>query len=140
MNTLDNRIVNLIKKHHVFTMATSFKNKPWCCSCFYAYLEDNVMLVFTSDNSTRHASEMNDNPIVAGSIVLETKVIGKIQGIQFSGEVIDATKIKNARSTYLKRFPFAALMDTTLWVAKLNYIKLTDNKLGFGKKLIWQRE
>jgi uncharacterized protein YhbP (UPF0306 family) len=30
------------------------------------------------------------------------------------------------------------LMDTHLWVVKLTYIKMTDNRLGFGKKLIWE--
>jgi uncharacterized protein YhbP (UPF0306 family) len=28
-------------------------------------------------------------------------------------------------------------MNTHLWVVKLTMIKMTDNRLGFGKKLIW---
>jgi uncharacterized protein len=35
------------------------------------------------------------------------------------------------------RFPVAALMDTRLWIVRLTFIKMTDNRLGFGKKLIW---
>ena len=35
------------------------------------------------------------------------------------------------------RFPVAALMDTRLWILKLTHIKMTDNRLGFGKKIIW---
>lgn len=51
------------------------------------------------------------------------------------GELADLVKF-----VYLKRFPFAALMDTTLWVLQIDYAKMTDNRLGFGKKLIWERE
>ncbi len=29
------------------------------------------------------------------------------------------------------------LMDTHLWVVSLTQIKMTDNRLGFGKKLLW---
>ena len=29
------------------------------------------------------------------------------------------------------------LMKTTLWVVDLSFLKFTDNRLGFGKKLIW---
>lgn len=32
------------------------------------------------------------------------------------------------------------LMDTTLWVVDLTLIKFTDNRLGFGKKIVWQKE
>ena len=135
----DRKIVNFIKQHHVFTLAVSKNNLPWCCNCFYSYIENEALLVFTTDTNTRHGAEILENKLVSGSIVLETKIIGKIQGIQFSGEALDATGIDNAKYSYLKRFPFAALMDTRLWVIKLNHIKFTDNSFGFGKKLIWER-
>jgi uncharacterized protein YhbP (UPF0306 family) len=75
-------------------------------------------------------------------VVLETGIIGKIQGIQFSGmlELAEAEAFEKASSAYLKRFPFAALMDTTLWILPIDYLKMTDNRLGFGKKLVWERE
>ena len=31
------------------------------------------------------------------------------------------------------------LMETRLWIVRLTYIKMTDNRLGFGRKLIWTR-
>jgi uncharacterized protein YhbP (UPF0306 family) len=78
-------------------------------------------------------------PGMAGSVVLETMIIGKIRGIQFQGTVSEADGhlLEKAKSAYLKRFPVAALMDTRLWIVKLTHIKMTDNRLGFGKKLIW---
>jgi uncharacterized protein YhbP (UPF0306 family) len=32
------------------------------------------------------------------------------------------------------------LMETHLWLCDLVYIKMTDNRLGFGKKLIWMKD
>lgn len=139
MYNIDKKIITFIKKHHVLTIATSVENKPWCANCFYAYMEKENMLVFTSDHATQHGQEFAKNNNVAGSIVLETEVIGKIQGIQFTG-FISLPKGENlavAKKRYLKRFPFAIVMNTTLWTVNLSFIKMTDNRLGFGKKLIW---
>jgi len=71
--------------------------------------------------------------------VLETMVIGKIRGIQFQGRVSEpeGELMSKSKTAYLKRFPVAILMDTRLWIVKLSYIKMTDNRLGFGKKLIF---
>ena len=106
---------------------------------FYALMENEFCLVFTSDKKTRHITEVAQNPIVAGSIVLETETIGKIQGLQFCGEMIEVSgKLKTkAKTTYLKRFPYAILSGTPLWIIDITFAKLTDNRLGFGKKLIY---
>jgi uncharacterized protein YhbP (UPF0306 family) len=136
---IDSRITRFFRKHHVLTIATTVNNEPWCANCFYVYLEEENALVFTTGGETRHGKEFLENHHVAGSVVLETMIIGKIRGIQFSGIVSDpeGETLSKAKSAYLKRFPVAALMDTRLWIVRLTYIKMTDNRLGFGKKLIW---
>ena len=136
---IDSRFIKFLRKHHVLTIATTVENEPWCANCFYIYLEEENALVFTTDADTRHGEEFLKNPLVAGSVVLETIVIGKIQGIQFQGLVSEpeGDMLSKAKWAYLKKFPPAALMDTHLWVVKLTVIKMTDNRLGFGKKLIW---
>ncbi len=46
--------------------------------------------------------------------------------------------INKVRRTYLKRFPYAvAAPDLPLWILRPYRMKLTDNTLGFGKKLTW---
>ena len=139
---VDSRIIRFFRKHHVLTIATSVGNEPWCANCFYVYLEEENALVFTTDSTTRHGREFLENSLVAGSVVLETMVIGKIRGIQFQGKVSEpeGELLSKAKSAYLKRFPVAVLMDTRLWVVRLSYIKMTDNRLGFGKKLIWTHD
>lgn len=139
-NTIDKRIIDFIHKHHVLTLAVSNNNEPYCANCFYVYLAEENCLVFTSDKTTRHIQDTENQKLVSGSIVLETNIIGKIQGIQFQGIISEPENnlLKKAKTAYLKRFPVAMLMKTTLWVVHLNFIKFTDNRLGFGKKLIWQ--
>ena len=140
MNFPENRIVDFINEHHVLTLATCVENNPWCANCFYVYLEDENCFVFTSDDATKHVQDVIKNSKVAGSVVLETKTVGKIQGIQFRGimEIPQNELTSKVKKAYLKKFPFAVLMKTSLWILRPNYIKMTDNRLGFGKKLIWQ--
>lgn len=136
----DQRIVKFLKKHHVLTVCTTVDDEPWCANCFYVYLEEENAFVFTSDSETRHGREFLLNSSVAGSVVLETRIIGKIQGVQFQGTVTiaEGERLKRAERAYVKRFPVAALMDTHLWFVDITMLKMTDNLLGFGKKLIWE--
>ena len=138
---MDQRIVKFLQRHHVLTLATCRDNRPWCCQCFYVYVDSLCGLVFTSDATTRHITEALHQPCIAGSIVLETSVVGKIQGIQLEAKLVEADGelLKKITTAYIKRFPFVLLMDTKLWFLELHTMKMTDNRLGFGKKLYWKR-
>ena len=136
---VDKRIVDFIKRHHVLTLATvSGKGEPYCAACFYAYDKVRNRLIFTSDDSTRHAQQMLANANVAVGITLETRIVGRVQGVQICGltERGDDTD----RKLYIKRFPYAAMAPLNLWAVMPTFIKLTDNTLGFGKKLIWNSQ
>jgi len=141
MELIDKRITRFLQKHHVFTLATSSNNEPYVCTCFYIYLEEENLLIFTSDRTTRHACELEYQPKAAGAVALETMVTGRIQGIQLTGvcKILDVDLIASARAAYHKRFPVSLLMDLTLWGLKPDYIKMTHNSLGFGKKLVWEK-
>jgi uncharacterized protein YhbP (UPF0306 family) len=120
------------------TIASCVDSTPYCANLFYALADDGTSLVFISDRKTRHITEVLLNPRVAGSIVLETETVGQIQGLQFCGTVVELSgkaRLK-ARLAYLKRFPYAVLSGAEIWLLKITYAKLTDNRLGFGKKII----
>ena len=136
---LDERFIKFIKKHHVLTLATvNGEGMPYVANCFYAYDAKRNVLVFTSDTTTRHGAEMAANGNVAISIVLETRIVGRVQGIQIVGAAERGDD--EARKCYIKRFPYAAAAPLELWMVRPAMMKLTDNTLGFGKKLIWQSE
>ena len=136
---IDKKITSFAKKHHMLTLATVGKSgMPYVANCFYAYDSQRNLFIFTSDVTTRHGAEMLHNPNVALSIPLETRVVGRVQGIQICG--IAERGDNEARATYIKRFPYAAVAPLTLWAVRPTMMKLTDNTLGFGKKLIWESE
>lgn len=137
--TIDERFAKFIAKHHVLTLATvNSEGKPYVANCFYAYDKRRNHFIFTSDLTTRHGQEMTENRRVALSVVLETRVVGRVQGLQVEG--IAEQSDEEAKRTYIKRFPYAAVAPLTLWMVEPTMLKLTDNTLGFGTKLIWQSE
>lgn len=135
------KIATFIQKHHVFTLATSANNQAWCANCFYAFDKKTHSLIFSSDMHTTHAQQAVANSSVAANIVLETKIVGKIQGLQCTGtmSLCEGSDVNDAQKIYLKKFPYAVLTTTTLWRLHIHYAKLTDNTLGFGTKLVWER-
>lgn len=134
----EKRIVSFIARHHVLTLATATsEGMPYCAACFYAYDKARNVIVFTSDDNTTHAQQMVANCSVACAINLETRVVGKVQGLQICGTVRRGAE--EDKMVYIKRFPYAAVAPLNIWVVEPNFMKLTDNTLGFGKKLIWNR-
>jgi len=138
---MDTKITKFLLKHHLLTLATSSDNEPYCCSLFYAYLESHEMLIFMSQDKTKHIRDIKYNNKVAGTIAPETS-ISKVQGIQLTGtvEALDGQLLALAKAAYQKKFPMSKLMEGVIYGIELNYIKMTDNTLGFGKKLIWTKE
>jgi uncharacterized protein YhbP (UPF0306 family) len=69
-------------------------------------------------------------------------MIGKIRGIQFSGIMfkLEGADLKNAKKQYLDKFPVARFSTLYLWGINPDMIKMTDNRFGFGEKLIWHSE
>jgi len=137
---IDKRIIDFIKAHHLLTLATTKENTPYCANCFYVYDEKKNWLIFSSDKKTKHAQDFIANPNVAGTIALETKEISKIQGVQLLGTIqeLEEEELQKAKKQYLKAFPYAAKMKPQLWAMQPTFIKMTHNKLGFGKKLVWE--
>jgi uncharacterized protein YhbP (UPF0306 family) len=78
--SIDERIVKFIKKHHVLTLATLAEGgtQPYVANCFYAYDAERNLFIFTSDVSTRHGAEMEQNPRVALCVVRETRIVGSV--------------------------------------------------------------
>lgn len=142
MNPVDPRILKFISEHHILNLAVSRDNQPYCANCYYAYMPEQNRFIFTSDHDTRHVKDVVEgrNFRAAGTIALETRIVGKIRGIQFTGilEELSGEPLREGRAAYLKAFPFARLITLHLWSLTPGFIKMTDNRLGFGKKLIWE--
>lgn len=136
----DSRFVRFITRHHVMTVAvTDDDGMPYCAALFYAYDPSRGRFVFTTDLDTRHGGLMARHGFAAASIVLETRTVGKVQGLQIRGRVrrADGDEGREARRVYVAAFPYAAVAGLSLWIMEPTFMKLTDNRLGFGTKLVW---
>lgn len=131
------KVDGFIAGHHLLSLATSGE-RLWCCSMFYAYDAVEAAFIVASDEMTEHMRNVACDEKVAGTVALETKTVGKIRGIQFAGEMRRADD-ERARELYYGRFPYARVMNPMLWRIALSEIKMTDNTLGFGKKISWKR-
>ncbi len=137
MTALEN-MAAFIAEHHVMTLATADEaGMPHCASVFYAYDEKRNVFVFASGADTGHARQMTVRPDVAAAIHLETGTVGKIRGLQLRGTALK-TEAETDADLYFSAFPYARVMRPVLWRLEPAWMKLTDNRLGFGKKLVWE--
>lgn len=137
MQTLE-PFIRFIGEHHVMTLATCRDNIPYSTPLFFAYDSSRNRFIFATDPKTEHGVQMRLNPQGAIGIHLETDSVGNVQGLQATGRVEAADT--DDRACYFRRFPYARVMRPELWVFCPAWMKLTDNRLGFGKKLIWDAE
>lgn len=123
------------------TLCTAVDNAPHCASCFYAYVSEGHFVVFKSDKKTQHVYNAFINDKVAGTIIPDIDKTGTIKGIQFIGKFIVPTGAfaEQVKKKYYGKYPFALAFAGDLWGIELQSVKMTDNTLGFGKKLSWER-
>ncbi|WP_457744328.1 hypothetical protein [Sulfurimonas sp.] len=131
------KIVSFLDNHHVMTLATSIYDEVSACSLFYAFDRDELSFIVASSDDTLHINHIKLNPKIAGNILLETQTIGKIKGVQFRGTMSELEDDK-LKKIYFTDFPYARALLPKLWQIKVTYFKMTDNKLGFGKKIIFE--
>lgn len=132
------KIEAFLQKHHVLSLCTTDALELSACNLFYVFDVLSNSFVVASSDETTHVKNILQNPKVAGTVVLETKAVGKIEGVQFRGDFL-ALEDNALKKLYFSHFPYTLAMNPKLWQIKINYFKLTDNRLGFGKKIIWKR-
>jgi uncharacterized protein YhbP (UPF0306 family) len=117
-------------------------NTPYCFSCFYSYDKEKQLLYFKTSSSSHHAGIIAMNPIVAGAIQPDKLNRLAIKGLQFTGRMVEENDplASAASSVYHKKYPFALAMPGEVWTIELRTMKMTDNTLAFGKKLIWEKD
>lgn len=137
----DRIIIAFLKAQTAFTIATCVNDVPYCASCYYAYSNDHNLLVFKSSINTLHIQNGIRNNRVAGSILPDKLITGKVQGLQFEGTFCQPSGelYNEAKMAYYKKYPFALAIPGDLWAVSLNSLKFTDNTLGFGKKIRWEK-
>ncbi|CAD7288859.1 hypothetical protein [Campylobacter suis] len=138
MLRLDERILKFLYSRQLLSLCVlDDMAKPYAFSAFYAFSENEISLVFASSDGSAHTQFMSKNNIASGTIALDTKIVAKIEGVQFCGEILRASDTES--KIYFKKFAYAKIMDPTLYALKIEWLKYTNNTLGFGKKISWNR-
>lgn len=144
-------LMEALEERWVLTLATTTPDGlPYATPlfCALAALPDvpAPMLVFASRPNSCHGRAIGDGPLtVAAATYLETEDLARLRGVQLRGDVQACTRLRAQddlalRTAYLARHPIAARRMTPrdqLYVLAITWAKLTDNRRGFGTKLVW---
>ncbi|HEY7300162.1 MAG TPA: pyridoxamine 5'-phosphate oxidase family protein [Xanthobacteraceae bacterium] len=141
------RIIEFLDANYVMSLATSGSCGPHAANVFYA--RDGLALLWVSDCTTRHSTELEGDPRVAATVAPDCFEFDDIRGVQISGrarlirdaaERATSRRILEARYPRLKRLSEspAALRDAYLGAAfyrlEPERMVLIDNSRGFGHK------
>ena len=139
-NAIDERIVSFITSQTNLTIAVVENKLPYCANCFYVYSEKGNALIFKSKRSTLHIKMALNNSNVAGTIVADSLDKTRIQGVQYSGNIVHANAVCSEidLNDYYLKFPWALVIPGELWVVKLKSIKFKDFSFSFRNKLEWK--
>jgi len=135
-------LVRYLKKQHVLSLCCHADGDLWCANCFYVFDEARMAFCLMTEADTRHGALLQVNPQVAGTVNGQPKTVLLIKGVQYRGTIalLDGEAEAQARRRYQTRFPVARKVSAPLWEIRLEEVKMTDNALGFGKKISWRRE
>ncbi len=128
-------VENLLEHTQSVALGSCALDSVWIhsASCFYAFDEANLALVFKSEPHTTHIQLATRYPNVSVTIATNTLQIAKIEGLQIRARFCPASDTQNA--IYYARFPFARLGAGELYALEILYAKYTNNALELSKKL-----
>ena len=144
------RLLKFLREHQVLTLAVmEADGGPYAAALFYA-VDDELRFHVVTDPATRHGKALLANPSVAGTIQLDRQQWHEIRGVQFRGicRQLGSEERVRAREIYSARFPFLQqpdailtreLANTAMWRIDTTWIRLIDNRIGFGHKEEWTR-
>lgn len=143
--------MEVLRERWVLSLATTTPDGlPYATPlfCALAALPDVVapLLVFASRPDSCHGRAIGEGPVtVAAATYLETEDLALLRGVQLRGDVQACTRLRArddlaVRTAYLERHPVAARRVSPhdqLYVLAITWAKLTDNRRGYGTRLVW---
>lgn len=140
MSSLPEPIRAFLADHHVLSLAMHANGTTWAASAFFAHDEQARRFLFLTATETLHGQMLLANADVAGTVAGQPLLISEVCGLQFRGSVRvleDPDEQQAALDLYYARFPQARGMSAPIWEIRPAQLKLTDNRKGFGNKLLW---
>ncbi|MDQ7028444.1 MAG: pyridoxamine 5'-phosphate oxidase family protein [Ardenticatenia bacterium] len=145
----DERLLEFLHAHRVLTLAVVEPGgTPYAAALFYAVEIDPLRFYVLTSVTTRHGQALRHSARVAGTIQRDRQTWTSIRGVQFTGVChrLDGDERSRAWHVYTSRFTFLrrpppvlarALLRVDLWSIEPHWVRLIDNRLGFGHKDEW---
>lgn len=142
-STIPVQITEFISECRIMSMATVVGELPYCAPVFFVWDSSQECFILKSSSSTLHYSSAVSSGAVAGSLLPDVIEIAHIRGLQFNGTCrtpADTDEDQRVRKLYYSRYPIGKLIDGDFLLIFPEKFKFTDNRLGFGKKVRWERQ
>lgn len=138
---MQENIRKFLEKQKIMSLASTNADIPYCFIVLYVFDPLKNYCYFVSKVTSRHSKEIMVNSRVSGTIIKQETSILKLQGVQLTGtcRLLDGDEALHAESCFQKAYPISQWMKEKIWAVELNFVKMTDNTLGFSTKLIWER-
>jgi 4-hydroxy-3-polyprenylbenzoate decarboxylase len=130
------------------TLATTGANgAPHAAAVYFAAGEDHTLYFFSANNS-QHTLDLARDPRAAAAIHPPVEGWQAIRGLQVRGSAAalpTGAAWDAAWQVYRAKFPFVdglreVVEQSTLYAFRLDWVRLVDNRRGFGFKEEWRRE
>lgn len=145
----DPRIEELLRVHTLTLATCSPEGRPHAAPVYFAAssrgLQPGMRLYFFSGQDSRHTQDLLRQPAAAGAIYPECEGWQDIRGLQLEGEVLPVERGPEwdaAWEQYRAKFPFVSALKVVvarnaLFAFVPHWIRLVDNRRGFGFKQEW---
>jgi uncharacterized protein len=132
----------LLQRCRVASLATASRAGPWSAPLFVA-ADGLWRLLFITAPTSRHGRELARDPRCSAALWIAPRRIAALRGAQLAGRAtpVPTATMARARAAFLRRHPGAAsrlanARDERLYELRVDSVKVTDNRLGFGWKVV----
>jgi uncharacterized protein YhbP (UPF0306 family) len=127
------------------TIATSSPEGNPHAATVYFVCDAGLIFYFLSARTSQHVGDLVVNSLAAITLFPLVPTWQEIRGLQMRGrvtEITSATQQTVARTRYQAKFPFLKDLDSEYienlwWSFTPDWVRWTDNRLGFGFKQEW---
>jgi uncharacterized protein len=142
---LDETVEQILSLSTMTLSTCGSEGGPHAAPVYFAH-DVNHSLYFFSDPSSQHARHISVSSRAAAAIYPECQDWQDIRGLQYHGTVAPlerGAEWENAWKIYVRKFPFVSELRelvemSQFYVFKPDWIRLVDNRQGFGYKREWQ--
>ena len=146
------RLLNFLRNHQVVTVAAVEPDGTAHAAALFYAVDDELNLYVLTEPASCHGRAMARTGLVAGTIQRDRQEWQEIRGAQFRGRCrrLRGAARERGWNLFAARFPFVrnpavaglaqALGKMALWRIEPAWMRLIDNRRGFGHKEEWTRE